>query len=88
MTNHAIVNKAGTVVNVVIWEGAAWLPPQGHYCIMSPTAGMGDTYDFEKNVFTKRVIIAADPVEETSKVVSLEDLQEQINKLNAQLLNK
>lgn len=36
MTRHAIVNKdTKKVVNVVIWQGAEWLPPRNHLVIQN-----------------------------------------------------
>lgn len=57
---HAIVDKSGMVVNVVIWEGGEWLPPRDHYVIKNETVDIGDTYHFDKNVFTKPIKIATD----------------------------
>lgn len=53
MTRHAIVNQDNIVVNVVIWEGAAWLPPHNHTVVRSDLAGIGDRYIPEKNVFER-----------------------------------
>ncbi len=53
---HAIVNKDGKVVNVIIWEGAEFLPPRDHYVIQSDVADMGDSYDFDKKEFTKPIV--------------------------------
>jgi hypothetical protein len=52
MARHAIVNKEGTVVNVVIWEGAQWLPPKDHYVVQHDQANIGDKYDFQSNSFS------------------------------------
>lgn len=51
---HAIVDpKTMEVVNVVIWEGAEWLPPRGHLVIANESVGIGDVYIEEKGVFVK-----------------------------------
>lgn len=50
---HAIVDLNNIVVNVVIWEGAEWLPPRNHTVVQSDTAGIGDIYIPEKNVFQR-----------------------------------
>lgn len=49
---HAIVNnETKEVVNVVIWEGAEWLPPRGHLVVQDDTVNIGDIYDEETNTF-------------------------------------
>ena len=50
---HAIVNKDNKVVNVVIWQGASWLPPMNHYVIncIDEKCDIGDTYDPVNKVF-------------------------------------
>lgn len=53
MARHGICDKTGLVVNVVIWEGAEWLPPRDHYVIQDDGVDIGDTYDFESKVFIK-----------------------------------
>ena len=50
---HAIVNKENKVVNVVIWEGAEWLPPRDHLVVRSDVAGIGDIYHPETNSFER-----------------------------------
>lgn len=50
---HAIVNKDGKVVNVIIWEGSEFLPPRDHYVIQSDVADIGDSYDFDNKSFSK-----------------------------------
>ena len=57
---HAIINKDGRVVNVVEWEGLAWLPPREHYCVAAPGIDIGDQYNFETNEFIKTITIAQD----------------------------
>lgn len=52
---HAIVDKDNKVVNVVIWEGAEWLPPRNHIVIRSDNASIGDIYDPVRNVFLKPI---------------------------------
>lgn len=54
MTRHAIIDpKTNKVVNVVIWEGAEWLPPRGHLVIQSDICDIDDDYDPEKNIIIK-----------------------------------
>lgn len=50
---HAIVNKDNLVVNVVIWEGASWLPPRDHTVVRCDTCDIGDTYNPQTNKFIK-----------------------------------
>lgn len=54
---HAVVNKDNKVVNVVIWNGAEWLPPRNHYVIRCDNCDIGDTYDPQKKEFIKPVVI-------------------------------
>lgn len=57
MTRHAIVNKdTKKVVNVVIWQGAEWLPPRNHLVIQNDKVDIGDSYDEQTNSFSKPVI--------------------------------
>jgi hypothetical protein len=59
---HGIINKdTKKVVNVVIWEGAEWLPPRNHWVVQNDTVDIGDTYDDANNVFIKPDLIAQDP---------------------------
>jgi hypothetical protein len=53
MARHAIVDKDNKVVNVVIWEGAEWLPPRNHMVVNCPDekCDIGDTYDPVNKVF-------------------------------------
>ena len=53
MARHAIVNKDNLVVNVVIWEGASWLPPHNHIVVQCDSVDIGDLYIPEKNSFIK-----------------------------------
>ena len=55
MARHAIVNKDNKVVNVVIWEGAEWLPPRDHLVVNCPDGrcDIGDIYDPKTNSFSK-----------------------------------
>lgn len=49
---HAIVDgKTMEVINLIIWEGAEWLPPRGCYVIRSDEAKLGDKYDPKTNTF-------------------------------------
>lgn len=46
MSRHAII-KDGKVVNVVIWEGASWQPPQDHMIVhcSDGKCDVGDAWD-------------------------------------------
>lgn len=51
---HAIVeNDTKIVVNIVLWEGAEWLPPRNHFVVQNDTVNIGDLYDEATNTFTK-----------------------------------
>ncbi len=50
----AIVNReTGKVVNVILWEGAEFLPPKGHYVVKADVCDIDDSFDFEKNVIVR-----------------------------------
>lgn len=54
MARHAIVNKdTKKVVNVVVWEGAEWLPPRDHFVVQNDKVDLGDVWDEKTNTFTK-----------------------------------
>jgi hypothetical protein len=53
MTRHALVNKEGKVVNVIVWEGHPFVPPQNHMIVNSEVCDMGVTYDDRTETFTK-----------------------------------
>ena len=61
MSRHAVCNKDGLVVNVIVWEGAEFLPPRDHYVIHSATVDIGDVYNIETNTFTKPDRTSKDP---------------------------
>lgn len=50
---HAIIDQSGKVVNVVIWEGAPWLPPANCWVVRSEIADIGDSFDFATLTLTK-----------------------------------
>jgi rRNA processing protein Gar1 len=52
---HAIVDQNNVVVNIIVWEGAEWLPPRNHMVIRSDDASIGDIYDPVRNVFLKPI---------------------------------
>lgn len=53
MARHAIVEmESNKVVNVVVWDGAEWLPPRDHWVVQHDRANIGDIYDVESNTFT------------------------------------
>lgn len=46
----AIVNReTGKVVNVILWEGAEFIPPRGHIVVRLDECDIDDTYDFNTN---------------------------------------
>lgn len=49
---HAIVNKDNVVVNVVVWNGAEWLPPRDHLVVQDDRVNIGDVYDPNTNTFS------------------------------------
>jgi len=54
MANFAVVeNESKIVVNVIVWDGAEWLPPRNHMVIQSDTANIGDIYNVETGTFEK-----------------------------------
>lgn len=55
MSRHAIINKDNIVVNVIIWEGNSWTPPQDHYVVhcVDGKCDMGDSYDKVTNTFSR-----------------------------------
>lgn len=56
MANFAVVeNATHKVVNIIVWEGAEWLPPRDHKVIKSDTANIGDIYDPETKTFSASV---------------------------------
>lgn len=51
MSNYAIIDANGNVVNVIDFEeGAEWSPPEGYTSVQSDTAGIGWAY--ANGVFT------------------------------------
>lgn len=67
---HAIINEQGLVVNMIIWEGAEWLPPRNHTVVHINEAyetqagghiGIGDSYDANTDTFTRIDRTAKDP---------------------------
>ena len=52
---YAIIeNESRKVVNVVMWEGAEWLPPRNHLVIRSDKANIGDSFDETTMAFTSK----------------------------------
>lgn len=49
---HAIVDKNNVVVNVVVWNGASWLPPRDHLVVQDDRVNIGDIYDPDTNTFS------------------------------------
>jgi hypothetical protein len=65
---HAIVNEQGLVVNMIVWEGAEFLPPRNHTVInlndryeANGRVGIGDTYKFDTDSFVLLDRTAKDP---------------------------
>lgn len=56
---HALVeNETNIVVNVILWDGAEWLPPRNHLVIKlddDSDVGIGHLYDPGTNTFSKPV---------------------------------
>lgn len=50
---HAIVNQDNVVVNVIVWNGAEWLPPRGHMVVQNDRVNIGDIYDPETHAFSR-----------------------------------
>ncbi len=49
---HAIIDpKTGLVRNVVVWEGAEWLPPRDHYVVHDCEGLIGDYWDQDRKCF-------------------------------------
>ena len=82
---HAIVDQNGLVVNVCIWNGNPWLPPKHHYVILAPGVDVGDSYDFEQEVFIKPSRVAKVPDMIIDAPLTLESLQAQLEELKAKL---
>jgi hypothetical protein len=55
MSRHAIVDRDNKVVNVVVWEGAEWLPPRNHLVVHcgDRQCDIGDTYMPSDNSFCR-----------------------------------
>jgi len=57
MANFALVeNETNLVVNIIVWDGAKWLPPRDHSVIQSDTANIGDLYDPQTQTFLQQNI--------------------------------
>lgn len=55
MSRFAVIeNDSNIVVNIIVWEGAEWLPPRNHKVIRSDEANIGDIYNEETNKFLKK----------------------------------
>lgn len=50
---HAIIDQSNEVVNIIIWEGAEWLPPRNHTVVQSDSAAIGDIYEPTTGTFSK-----------------------------------
>jgi len=51
---HAVINnETKKVVNIIIWDGAEWLPPRNHFVIRSDIAEIGDIWNEKDNSFVK-----------------------------------
>lgn len=54
MTRHAIIDpQTWEVVNVIIWEGAEWLPPRGYMVVQADICDIGDHYDNQTNTIIR-----------------------------------
>lgn len=54
MARFGIIDKEGNVVNVIIWDGAEWLPPKNHYVVQLDNIDVNDFYDLKTGILTKR----------------------------------
>jgi len=52
---HALVNKDNIVTNVIVWDGAEWLPPKGYWVVQHDSVDIGDVYDKDNNVFIRTI---------------------------------
>lgn len=48
---HVLMNSKFEVVNVIIWEGAEFVPPRNHYVMKDDVGQLGDWYDKESGIF-------------------------------------
>ena len=49
---HAIIDaKTGLVRNIVIWEGAEWLPPKNHFVVHDCDGQIGDYWHQDSDTF-------------------------------------
>lgn len=62
MSRFAIVNDKNEVVNVIVWEGAEFLPPRGHSVIKDDGVDVHDLYDPQAKKFTKALKSVPDAV--------------------------
>lgn len=86
MLRHAVINKEGKVVNVVIWDGKTkWQAPEGCITVQNDQVNIGDDYDFQKKVIHHNFTVSPDPIIEEKPQLSLEELQKQIEELRLKL---
>lgn len=51
---YAVVNLETTeVINIIIFNGGNWSPPQGYIAVQSESAQIGDTFDVIHKKFIK-----------------------------------
>lgn len=49
---HALIDpKTGLVRNIIVWEGAPFLPPKDHYVVYNCDGQMGDYWHQDKDCF-------------------------------------
>ena len=49
---HALIDpKTGLVRNIIVWEGAPFLPPQDHYVVHNCDGQIGDYWHQDKDCF-------------------------------------
>jgi hypothetical protein len=86
MLRHAVINKEGKVVNVVIWDGKTkWQAPEGCITVQNDQVNIGDDYDYEKKEITHNFTASPDPIIEEKPQLSIEDLQRQLDELKSKL---
>jgi hypothetical protein len=55
LVRHAIIDRKNVVVNIIVWEGAEWLPPRMHTVVRTEVAELGDIWDPLSRSFVKNL---------------------------------
>lgn len=49
---HALIDAKNNIVqNIIVWKGAEWIPPRGHYVIHNADGAIGDYWHKDTNTF-------------------------------------